>query len=83
MLNTGCVVGMFGKGCSNKCSGNCLDNNPCNSTTGYCGDGCNSGYVEPFCNKSMHVFNFLLFIWLITLSLKSIFQIYNQIFKDI
>lgn len=82
MLTTGCVNGMFGKGCSSQCSENCLDNGPCNSTTGHCDDGCDPGYVKPFCNKSMHIFNFL-FNWFITLSVKSIFQIYNQIFKDI
>lgn len=40
MLTTGCVTGMFGKGCSEKCSGHCLDNVSCNSTTGHCDGGC-------------------------------------------
>eukprot|EP00105_Crassostrea_gigas_P002395 XP_011414907.2 PREDICTED: receptor-type tyrosine-protein phosphatase epsilon-like [Crassostrea gigas] len=54
----GCVIGMFGKGCNNQCSGNCLDNVPCNLTTGHCDSGCDSGYVEPFCNKSCEIGTF-------------------------
>lgn len=50
---TGCEIGNFGKGCNNQCSGHCLDKVPCNPTTGHCESGCASGYVEPFCNKSM------------------------------
>lgn len=52
---TGCEMGTFGKSCSNKCSGHCLENVPCNSTTGHCDSGCASGYVQPYCNTSMNV----------------------------
>lgn len=52
---TGCGIGAFGKGCSNKCSGHCLHNFTCNSTSGHCDSGCASGYEEPFCNKSVCV----------------------------
>lgn len=56
-MTIGCEIGKIGKGCSNQCSGHCLDNVPCNSTTGHCDSGCDSGYVEPFCNKSRNVIN--------------------------
>lgn len=56
---TGCEIGTFGKSCSNQCSGHCLDNVPCNPTTEHCDNGCALGYVEPFCNKSRNVINFL------------------------
>lgn len=51
----GCGIGMFGKGCSSKCSGYCLYNVICNLIIGYCDGGCVLGYVEFFCNKSMCV----------------------------
>lgn len=54
-LAIGCGIGTFGKGCINRCSGHCLGNFPCNSTTGHCDSGCDSGYEEPFCNKSICV----------------------------
>lgn len=62
MFTKGCEMGELGKGCStsNQCSGHCLDNAPCNSTTGHCDGGCDSGYLEPFCKKSMCVINFYL-----------------------
>lgn len=60
-LITGCEIGTFGKGCSNRCSGYCLDNVPCNPTTGHCNSGCASGYEEPFCNKSIYIMNYYIF----------------------
>lgn len=57
-LSIGCEIGKYGKVCTNQCSGHCLDNVPCNPTTGHCDSGCDSGYVEPFCNKSRNVINF-------------------------
>lgn len=64
MLTVECEIGTFGKGCSNRCSSQCLDNVPCNLATGHCDKGCATGYVEPFCNKSMNVmyFHFIGFI---------------------
>lgn len=41
---TGCEIETFGRGCSNRCSGHCLNNVPCNSTNGHCDIGCPSGY---------------------------------------
>lgn len=46
---------MFGIDCSNYCSGNCLLKNICNLINGYCDNGCDLGYLEEFCNKSMLV----------------------------
>lgn len=60
MLTIGCEIGAFGKGCSNQCSGRCLDSVTCNPTTGHCDGGCVLGYLEPFCNKSMNITNFYL-----------------------
>lgn len=52
-------MGTFGKGCSKKCSGHCLENVPWNSTTGHCDSGCASGYEQPLCNTSMNVISFI------------------------
>lgn len=57
-LMTGCEIGKYGKGCSNQCSGHCLDNLYCNPTTGHCDSGCAPGYIGPFCNKSMNTIFF-------------------------
>lgn len=54
-MTTGCENETFGIDCSNHCSGNCLLKNTCNSTNGHCDNGCDSGYLEEFCNKSMLV----------------------------
>lgn len=56
-MTTGCKNGKFGTDCSNHCSGNCLFKNTCNSTNGHCDNGCDSGYLEEFCNKSMLILN--------------------------
>lgn len=54
-MTIGCEIGKYGKGCSNLCSGQCLQNVTCNPITGHCDSGCASGYVEPFCSKGMCV----------------------------
>lgn len=61
-MMTGCEIGKFGKGCSNRCSGHCLDNVPCNSFNGHCDGGCASGYLEPFCNKGINVYTYFKFM---------------------
>lgn len=43
---------MYGRDCITQCSGNCLNNLPCNSTNGHCDSGCGFGYLDVFCNKS-------------------------------
>lgn len=55
-MTTGCKSGMFGIGCGNQCSGNCFYRIPCNSINGHCDKGCDSGYLDAFCNKSMYTF---------------------------
>lgn len=55
LLITVCEIGTFGKGCSYRCRGHCLNNVPCDSTTGHCESGCAPGYAEPFRNKSMNL----------------------------
>lgn len=54
----GFEIGKYGKGCSNKCIGYCLENVFCNLLIGYCDGGCVMGYVEFFCDKSIIVINF-------------------------
>lgn len=82
-VDTGCEIDAFGKGCSYQCSGHCLDNVPCNSTTRYCDSGCDSGYLGPFCNKSMNdidfFFSFKPLHWIKSPNLR----LKNQSFKEI
>lgn len=59
---------MFGIDCISRCSGNCLNNVSCNSTNGHCDSGCASGYLDVFCNKSMHILIKLFCIHLIKLT---------------
>lgn len=73
-LITGCEIGTFGKGCSNRCTGQCLDNIPCNITTGQCDGGCASGYEEPFCNKSINIMIFKIMF----LSIKSLLNVLRK-----
>lgn len=42
---TGSEIGTYGKGCGNKCTGHCLEDVPCNPSTGHCDGGCATGYV--------------------------------------
>ena len=46
-----CEDWTFGNDCINNCSGNCLDDSPCNKQTGYCEGGCKPGYTNAVCNK--------------------------------
>lgn len=52
----GCKSGMFGIGCGNYCSGNCFYYVVCNLINGYCDKGCDFGFLDVFCNKSMYIF---------------------------
>lgn len=47
-----CNFGSFGKNCSKKCSGHCLDDEVCNHIDGACTGGCQDGYIGIICNKS-------------------------------
>ena len=46
-----CKNGTYGVQCRNECSGNCLNNEPCNKITGNC-ETCLPGWKEPLCNES-------------------------------
>lgn len=52
-FDVACNDGTFGHGCINNCSGQCVNDSPCNKTTGHCDNGCKPGYTSAFCNKSM------------------------------
>lgn len=46
-----CINGTFGLNCKYNCSGNCQDDEPCNSTDGTCAS-CSPGWDTVWCNKS-------------------------------
>lgn len=46
-----CIAGMYGAVCEKKCSQFC-QNDFCNKTTGFCLNGCRSGYLGNTCNQS-------------------------------
>lgn len=46
-----CIAGMYGAVCENNCNQFC-QNNYCNKTTGFCLNGCRSGYLGNICNQS-------------------------------
>ena len=54
-----CEDGTFGYDCINNCSGNCLDDSPCNKQTGHCEGGCKPGYTNVLCNKRIYMTNSL------------------------
>ena len=56
MFNDGsCIIecddGTFGVNCVYRC-GICLNNSPCNKTTGLCDEGCGPGFKGTFCSNS-------------------------------
>lgn len=73
-----CLLGTYGQGCLNTCSGHCLNSATCNRTTGSCDQGCQAGYkgklceeasahtneVNDYCNASFYIagLSFLIFI---------------------
>ena len=46
-----CKDGTYGNSCVYNCSGNCLNDFPCNRQTGQCDMGCKPGYINAFCNE--------------------------------
>jgi hypothetical protein len=46
-----CDNGRFGPNCIYTCSGNCLNDLPCNKSTGTC-QSCKAGYAGDLCNNS-------------------------------
>eukprot|EP00105_Crassostrea_gigas_P041534 XP_019925682.1 PREDICTED: receptor-type tyrosine-protein phosphatase epsilon isoform X2 [Crassostrea gigas] len=51
LLFIACLNGTFGLNCQYNCSGNCLDEEPCNSTDGTC-TSCSPGWDTVWCNKT-------------------------------
>lgn len=51
-----CSPGTYGQGCSNNCSGHCLNDAVCNITTGSCDQGCQAGYIGRLCDKGLKLF---------------------------
>ena len=48
-----CEHGTYGNNCVHNCSGNCLNDSPCNRQNGHCEHGCKPGYSKPLCDKRM------------------------------
>lgn len=46
-----CLLGTYGQGCLNTCSGHCLNSATCNRTTGSCDQGCQAGYKGKLCEE--------------------------------
>lgn len=53
-----CIAGMYGAVCEKKCSQFCLNDN-CKKTTGFCLNGCKSGYLGDICNQSKGSYTYL------------------------
>ena len=51
-----CDDGTFGYDCKNNCSGNCMNDSPCNTQTGHCDRGCKPGYTTENCSEGFNVF---------------------------
>lgn len=51
LLFIACLNGTFGLNCQYNCSGNCLDEETCNSTDGTC-TSCSPGWDSVWCNTS-------------------------------
>lgn len=48
-----CPIGTFGSDCGHNCSGHCIDDIPCNRTTGRCDSGCKPGYTGELCDTGL------------------------------
>lgn len=46
-----CLSGHYGTDCSERCSGHCINNEPCDHVSGLCPDGCEYGYTGKQCNN--------------------------------
>lgn len=47
-----CVNGYYGKNCDNKCSRHCFVSRQCDSVTGQCYGGCQTGWYTKTCEQS-------------------------------
>ena len=50
-INVACKDGTYGNNCVHNCSGNCLNDSPCNKQTGHCDTGCKPGFTNTLCIK--------------------------------
>lgn len=57
---TECAFGFYGTDCKQNCPGYCRKNVTCNQFTGVCNEGCVTGWVGLYCNKSNFVFDTVL-----------------------
>lgn len=46
-----CLPGHYGTNCSERCSGHCINNEPCDHVSGVYPDGCEDGYTGKLCNN--------------------------------
>lgn len=53
---TECIDGTYGYKCVHNCSGQCVNNSPCDKQTGHCGRGCNPGYTDSYCSKGEYTY---------------------------
>lgn len=50
-LQIECRIGHFGLDCIERCSGHCINNEPCEHVSGVCHNGGQDGFVGTYCNK--------------------------------
>lgn len=67
-----CPSGQYGLDCSERCSGYCTNNEPCDYVNGICPSGCQDGYIGTHCNNGK------IFIRIITFGLDSLGEIIWQ-----
>lgn len=48
-----CSTGTYGPGCLDSCTGHCLNDKACNTTTGRCDAGCKPGYTGEKCDTGI------------------------------
>ena len=68
-----CEDGTYGLNCAYNCSGNCLNDYPCNKQNGHCGGGCKPGYIKDLCNERM-----LIFVTLSTVRKRFFYNVLND-----
>lgn len=62
VLHLECQAGHFGIECRERCSGHCIDNEPCGHVSGECPSGCQDGYIGTDCANSKTTFWTILFL---------------------
>lgn len=52
-----CPANYFGMDCNERCSGHCMNNEPCDHVRGECINSCQDGYIGAFCSDgTKHLF---------------------------